>query len=142
MPRFEARPGGFGLRSIKWSVLLAVPLIAIGLIAPATSSAVFSSSMGGEPPVTNTPTNSFFFDWNANGASVRYCITVYRNSASFERGCIPSPSTYYTPSSSGTFSQTENSLPDGTFVATYPSEYIYEIGLYSLPCRTLPTRAP
>ena len=120
-------------RICKRSVLLAIPLIAVGLVAPATSSAVFSSSSGGEPPVTNTPTNSFFFDWNSNGANVRYCITVYRNSASFERGCIPSPTTYYAAGSSGTLSQTENSLPDGTLVATYPSEYIDEIGLYPCP---------
>ena len=83
--------------------------------------------------MTNTPTNSFFFDWSSNGANVRYCITVYRNSSSFERGCIPSPTTYYTAGQSGTFSQTENSLPDGTLVATYPSEYIDEIGLFPCP---------
>ena len=84
------------LRSCKWSFPLAVVPIAVALIVPASSSAVFTSSQGGEPPVTNTPTNSFFFDWNSNGANVRYCITVYRNSSSFERGCIPSPTTYYT----------------------------------------------
>jgi PKD domain len=111
-------------------VLIVIAVVA--LAAPATSSAIFSYSAEGEPLVTNTPTNSQFFDWNTSGFNVRYCITVYRNSASFERGCIPSPTLYYTDPGSGTFSQTENALPDGTLVATYPSEYRDGIGIY--PC--------
>ena len=117
-------------RSGSLALLLLVFALA-ALVAPATGGASYASKAGGEPAVTNTPTNSQFFDWNSGGSSVRYCITVYRNTSSFDRGCVPSPATYY-EGGSGYFSQTENSLPDGTLVATYPSEYIDGIGLY--PC--------
>jgi plastocyanin len=100
-------------------VLLLLALTLIALIAPSTGGASYSSSAGGEPPVTNTATNSHFFDWTAQG-NMRFCVNVYRNSSLFERGCIPSASSYYTDGSSGTLSQTENSLADGTLVGVYP----------------------
>ncbi|HEY5977328.1 MAG TPA: PKD domain-containing protein [Solirubrobacterales bacterium] len=106
-------------------------MLLVACVAPASGAANFAVSAGGEPAVTNTPTNSHFFDWNSQGGNVRYCITVERGGSSFERGCIPSASTYYL-GGSGQFSQTENSLPNGTVVVTRPSEYIDGIGLY--PC--------
>jgi plastocyanin len=89
----------------------------VALAAPATSSATFTFSAGGEPAVTNTPTNSHFFDYSPGGLSVQYCVTVYRGSSSFNRGCIGP----YT--SNGQFSQTETGLSDGTLVGVYPLEY-------------------
>jgi plastocyanin len=91
----------------------------IALVAPATGSASFSSAAGGEPPVTNTPTDSHFFNWEAQG-NMRFCVNVYRNSTLYDRGCVPSASTYYTDGSKGTFSQTENGLADGTLVNVIP----------------------
>jgi len=120
-----------GVRSTRLASLVVV-LALVALAVPATSSAVFQSSPGGEPAVTNTPTNSHWFSWTSSGFNVRYCITTYRNSVSFNRGCIPSPSLYYLDPSSSQFSQTENSLPDGTLVGVYPSEYRDGIGIY--PC--------
>jgi PKD repeat protein len=113
---------------------LALVAAVIALAAPASASATFAASAGGEPPVTNTSTNSHFFGWNANADHSRYCITVYLNSNGTpnNRGCIPSASTYYTLGGSGTFSQTENNLADGTLVGTYPSEYLASAGIY--PC--------
>ena len=101
-------------------VLMVLALVA--LVAPATGSASYSSSLGGEPPVTNTPTDSHFFSWTAQG-NMQFCVKVFRNSATFERGCVPSASTYYSDGSSGTFSQTENSLADGTLVGVYPCQH-------------------
>jgi plastocyanin len=99
---------------------LAVALVA--LVAPATSSASYSSAAGGEPPVTNTTTDSHFFSWTAQG-NMQFCIKVFRNSETFNRGCVPSESSYYVDGSSGTFSQTENGLADGTLVGVYPCQY-------------------
>src|SRR3954452_8922216 len=102
-----------------WPLAFLMALTLVALVAPATGSASFSASAGGEPPVTNTPTDSHFFDWTAQG-NMRFCVNVYRNSTLFERGCIPSASTYYTDGSNGTLSQTENGLADGTIVGVYP----------------------
>ena len=63
-------------RTLFLPLLLCLALTA--LAAPATSSATFSYSQTGEPPVTNTATNSFFFTYNAASFASRYCITVYR----------------------------------------------------------------
>src|SRR3954447_13563524 len=111
-------------------LLLCLALAA--LIAPATGSATYQYSASGEPPVTNTPTNSHFFSWSASSFDTRYCITVYRGASSFDRGCVPSPTTYYANGSSGTLTQTENGLADGMVVGTYPTEYRNGIGIY--PC--------
>ncbi len=104
------------------------------LAFPATTNATFGASAGGEPAVTNTSTNSHFFDWSANADHSRYCITVYLNGSgsSNNRGCVPSNSTYYSLGGSGTFSQTETGLADGTLVGTYPGEYLQTTGIY--PC--------
>jgi plastocyanin len=100
-------------------LLLSLVVALVVLAAPASSSASFTSAAGGEPPVTNTPTDSHFFNWTAQG-NMRFCVNVYRNSTLYERGCIPSATTYYPDGSSGTFSQTENALPDGTLVNVIP----------------------
>ena len=108
---------------VKASHLLLFAFVALAaLIAPATSGASFSSSLGGEPAVTNTATDSHFFDWSTQGnqGNIRFCVNVYRNSTLYERGCVPGPSTYYPNNSSGTLSQTENAIPDGTFVNVVP----------------------
>jgi len=97
-------------------MLLAV-LALIALAAPATSSATFTSSAGGEPAVTNTATNSHFFDYTPGGFTVKYCITSYRGASSFERGCVGN----YTVN--GQFSQTETGLSNGMVVGVYPLEY-------------------
>jgi plastocyanin len=107
-----------GRKSASPALLLMVFAL-IALAAPATSSASFNSAEGGEPLVTNTPTDSHFFNWTAQG-NMRFCVNVYRNSTLYERGCIPGPSSYYTDGTSGTLSQTENALPDGTLVGVYP----------------------
>lgn len=88
----------------------------IALAAPATGNAIFFSSAGGEPAVTNTSTNSHFFDYQPGGFTTYYAVTVYRPSA-FNRGTIGP----YT--ANGQFSQTETGLADGTLVGTYPLEY-------------------
>lgn len=119
-----------GRKQVQLVALLVLGLIA--LAAPASSSATFARSLNGEPAVTNTSTNSHFFDWSANADNSRYCITVYRNSSQFNRGCLPSDVAYYTLGSSSTFSQTETGLADGTLVSTYPSEYLQTTGIY--PC--------
>src|SRR5262249_19763229 len=103
------------------SIVATVLAAGVGLALPATSGASFNSAEGGEPPVTNTPTDSHFFNWEAQG-NMRFCINVYRNTAMFERGCVPSGSTYYSDGSKGTFSQTENSIPDGTLVNVIPTQ--------------------
>jgi len=91
----------------------------VALIAPATGSASFSYNGAGEPAVTNTATDSHFFDWAAQG-NMRFCVNVYRNSTVYDRGCIPSASTYYADGGAGTFSQTENGIADGTLVDVRP----------------------
>jgi PKD repeat protein len=121
-------------RRIACAAVLVVALVA--LAAPATSSATFSPASGGEPAVTNTPTNSHFFNWNADRGHQRFCINVYRNGSFYAyRGCLPSETLYYTSGSSGTFSQTENSLPHGTFVGAHVSEYFDDAGTAIIyPC--------
>jgi PKD repeat protein len=101
---------------------IAVVLASLAALAlPATASASFNSAEGGEPPVTNTPTDSHFFNWEAQG-NMRFCINTYRNSTKYERGCVPSPTLYYTDGSKGTFSQTENNLEDGMLVNVIPTQ--------------------
>ncbi len=119
-------------KPVRFAAILVVGLIALAV--PATSSATFQSSAGGEPAVTNTASNTHWFNWNANADNSAYCITVYLNGngTSNNRGCVPSNSTYYSLGGSGTFSQTENPLADGTLVGTYPSEYLQTTGIY--PC--------
>ena len=117
-------------RPVGLPALLFVALAALAF--PATGSATFSASAGGEPAVTNTSTNSHFFDWAANADNSAYCITVYRNGTPFNRGCVPSNTTYYALGNSNTLSQTETGLADGTLVGTYPSEYLQSSGIY--PC--------
>ena len=109
------RPPNLG----RLSIIVAAVALAVALAAPASSSASFNSAKGGEPPVTNTPTDSHWFEWEAQG-NMRFCVNVYRNSTKYERGCVPSESTYYTNGSKGTFSQTENGLADGTLVNVIP----------------------
>jgi PKD domain len=108
------------------ATLLALALIALAF--PATSSATFAASAGGEPQVTNTPTNSHFFDWSSNISDHRFCITVYRPSPGLDRGCVPSNSTYYSFGQNSVFSQTENALAHGTLVGVYPTEYFNDSG--------------
>ena len=122
MSIYEAHPRSFQLRIWKTSGALVVALSALALIAVSPAAASYSASAGGEPAVTNTATDSHFFDWTAQG-NMQFCVKVFRNSATFERGCVPSASTYYTDGSSGTFSQTENGLADGTLVGVYPCQY-------------------
>src|SRR5215213_671622 len=103
-----------------WSLALVLTISTlVALIAPATGSASFSYNGAGEPAVTNTATDSHFFDWAAQG-NMRFCVNVYRNSTVYDRGCIPSASTYYADGGAGTFSQTENGIADGTLVDVRP----------------------
>jgi plastocyanin len=109
-------------RRITCASALVVALAALG--APATSSAL-SPSLGGEPPVTNTPTNSHFFDWTSDGQTMQYCVTTHRNGTQFDRGCTGVLATNGSPAS-GRFSQTENSLAHGTLVGVYPLRYFWD----------------
>jgi plastocyanin len=99
------------------SIIVLALATAVALALPSAAEATFAASEGGEPPVTNTPTDSHFFDYNPQGLSSTYCVTSYHGSQKFERGCIGP----YT--ASGRFSQTENGLADGTLVGVYVLEY-------------------
>ncbi len=89
---------------------------AVLAVVPSPASAAFAAAAGGEPPVTNTPTDSHYFEFNANGTPTKYCVTAYHGTQSFNRGCVGPYTT------SGYFSQTENDLQDGTLVGVFPTE--------------------
>jgi plastocyanin len=108
-------------KSSHQASLIVLLAVSVALVFPATGFASFSSAEGGEPPVTNTTTDSHFFNWEAQG-NMRFCVNTYRNSTKFERGCVPSESSYYTDGSKGTFSQTENNLEDGMLVNVIPTQ--------------------
>ncbi|HKG35559.1 MAG TPA: PKD domain-containing protein [Solirubrobacterales bacterium] len=106
------------------AALVAVAFAALAL--PATSSATFSAASGGEPPVTNTASNSHWFNWTTvSQPDQRFCINVYRGGSFYaDRGCLPSNTSFYSTGQSSTFSQTETPLPHGTFVGVHPTAYI------------------
>lgn len=121
-------------RSVRpWLLSLSIIFALIALAGPATSSAL-QPSMGGEPAVTNTPTNSHFFDWTSDGQTIQYCVTVYRNGTSYNRGCTGTLAINGSPAS-GAFSQTENFLADGTLVGVYPTRYFWDGSTWIIyPC--------
>ena len=141
MPRFEARPGGFGLRSIRSNVLFRGSADRDRADRPGDQQRLLQFREGGEPPVTNTPTNSHSSTGIA-AAPRRFCINVYRNSTFFERGCIPSASTYYTDAATAPSRRPRTRSPTERW--SHLPDPIPATGSSSVPCayRPLPLVDP
>jgi plastocyanin len=101
-----------------------LPTLALTLMiaGPACANPAHPSA-GGEPLATNTPTNSFFWDYTASSGGSRYTINVAYNGGPLQnRGTVGPVYGTATPG----LSQTETGIANGSSVYASPSEEFWD----------------